>query len=116
MATITSATLDSRNSLLRSIVLGGMFIFISQSIHSWIVTTLIQKTPFILVWQYIASGALGMVAFEGGIGITLLGLFFHLIISFVIAGIFFLSADRIPLLRRYVIAGALLYGFAFSLS
>jgi hypothetical protein len=111
MATITRATRDSRNSLLRSIVLGGMFIFIIQLIHSWIVTTLIQKTPFILVWQYIASGALGMVAFEGGIGTALLGLFFHLIISFVIAVIFFLSADRIPLLRRYAIAGSLLYGF-----
>jgi hypothetical protein len=111
MATIVRAALDSRNSLLRSIVFGGMIIFIIQLIHSWIVTTLIQKTPFILVWQYIASGALGMVAFEGGIGTTLLGLFFHLIISLVIAGVFILSADRIPLLRRYAIAGSFLYGF-----
>ena len=28
-----------------------------------------------------------------------------------IAGIFILAADRIPLLRRYAIAGSLLYGF-----
>lgn len=111
MATITRAALDSRNTILRSIVLGGMFIFIIQLIHSWIVTTLIQKTPFILVWQYIASGALGsMAAFEGGIATALLGVFFHLLISFVIAGVFFLSAERIPLLRRYAIAGSLLYG------
>ena len=27
------------------------------------------------------------------------------------AGVFILSADRIPLLRRYVILGSLLYGF-----
>jgi len=40
----------------------------------------------------------------------LLGVFFHLIISFVIAGVFILSAGRISLLRRYVIAGSLLYG------
>lgn len=110
MATITRAALDSRNTILRSIVLGGMFIFIIQLIHSWIVTTLIQKTPFILVWQYIASGALGMAAFEGGIATALLGVFFHLIISFAIAAVFFLSADRIPLLRRYAIAGSFLYG------
>jgi len=87
-----------------------MFIFISQLIHSWIVPSLIQKTPFIVVWQYIASGALGMAAFEGGIATALLGVFFHLIISFVIAGVFILSADRIPLLRRHAIAGSLLYG------
>ena len=111
MATITRATLDSRNSLLRSTVLGGMFIFIIQLIHSWIVPSLIQKTPFIVVLQYIASGVLGMAAFEGGIATALLGVLFHLIISFVIAGVFFLSADHIPLLRRYAIAGSLLYGF-----
>ena len=76
MATINRTLLNDRNSILRSIVLGGMFIFIIQLIHSWIVTTLIQKTPFILVWQYIASGALGMAAFEGGIATALLGVFF----------------------------------------
>ena len=111
MATIVRAALDSRNSLLRSIALGGMIIFIIQLIHSWIVPTLIQKTPYIVVWQYIASGVLGMAAFEGGIATVLLGVFFHLIISLVIVGIFILSADRIPLLRRYPIAGSLLYGF-----
>jgi hypothetical protein len=110
MSTNASTTLNNRNPLLRSILLGGMFIFISQLIHSWIVPSLIQKTPFIVVWQYIASGALGMAAFEGGIATALLGVFFHLIISFVIAGVFILSADRIPLLRRYAIAGSLLYG------
>ena len=111
MATITRATLDSRNSLLRSIVLGGMFIFISQLITLWIVASLIQKNPYLVALQYIASGALGMAAFEGGIATALLGVFFHLLISFVIAGVFLLSADRIPLLRRYPIAGSLLYGF-----
>lgn len=111
MATITRAALDSRNSILRSIVPGGMFIFIIQLIHSWIVPSLIQKTPFIVVLQYIASGALGNAAFEGGLATALLGVLFHLVISFVIAGVFILSADRIPLLRRYPIPGASLYGF-----
>jgi uncharacterized membrane protein YagU involved in acid resistance len=88
-----------------------MFIFIIQFIHQWIVATLIQGNPFVLVWQYIASGALGNAASEGGIATALLGVVFHLIISLVIAGVFILSADRIPLVRRHAIAGALLYGF-----
>ena len=110
MSTITSLSLETRSSLLRPIVLGTKFIFISQLIHSWIVPTLIQKTSFIVVLQYMASGALGMAAFEGGIATALLGVIFHLIFSFVIAGVFILSASRIPLLRRYAIAGSLLCG------
>jgi hypothetical protein len=111
MSAIASLPFTNRNVLLRPLVLAGMFIFISQIIHQWIVITLIQKTPFILVWQYIASGALGMAAFEGGLATALLGLFFHLIISLAIAAVFILSAGRIPLLRRYAIPGSLLYGF-----
>ena len=111
MATASSLSLATRTSLLRPIALGGMFIFIIQCIHQWIIITLIQGTPYILVWQYIASGVLGDAAFEGGMATALLGLFIHLIISFVIAGVFILGADRIPLLRRYAIAGSLLYGF-----
>jgi len=111
MSAIVSKSLDTRSSLVRTIVLGGMFIFIIQTIHMWIVYGLIQKTPFVVSWQYIASGALGMAAFEGGIATALLGVFFHLIISFVIASVFILGAERIPLLRRNLIVGSLLYGF-----
>lgn len=111
MATASSLPLTARNALLRTIVLGGVLIFIIQFIHQWIVATLIQGNPFTLVWQYIASGALGNAAFEGGVATVLLGLLFHLIISLVVAGVFILSAEGIPLLRRYAMAGALLYGF-----
>lgn len=110
MATIASKSLHTRNSLLRATVLGGLIIFILQLAHSWLVPSLIQGNPFVAVLQYIASGALGMAAFEGGIATALVGVLFHLFISFVVAGIFILSADQIPLLGRYPIPGALLYG------
>lgn len=108
MSAIASKSLDTRDSLLRTIVLGGMFIFIAQFLHTWIVAVLIQKNPFMAVWQYIASGALGMAAFEGGIATALLGVLFHLIISLIIAGVFIVGADRSPILCRYAIAGSLL--------
>jgi uncharacterized membrane protein YagU involved in acid resistance len=57
------------------------------------------------------SGATGLSAFEGGNRTALFGVLIHLIISFVIAAVFILSADRIPLVRRYIIPAALLYGF-----
>src|SRR6266511_631948 len=98
MSTTSSIALTTRNSLLRPIALGGTFIFLIQCIHQWIVITLIQQTPYILVWQYIASGILGNAAFEGGIITALLG-------------VLILSAASILLVRRYPIAGSLLYGF-----
>jgi hypothetical protein len=109
MTSITSA--NESNSLSRPIVIGGRFIFIIEIIHQAIFITLIQKTPFILIWQYIASGLLGEAAFAGGVATALLGVFFHLIISFVVTAVFILAADRIPLLRRNIIVGSLLYGF-----
>ena len=111
MSTNASTSLNSRNSLLRSIVLGGIIIgMLHVIIQEWLVFSLLQKTPFILVLQYLASGALGNAAFEGGLATALLGVLFHFCVSFVVAGVFILSADRIPLLRRYVIVGSLLYG------
>ena len=112
MSIIASTSPNNRNSLLRSIALGGMIIgIVHLIIQEWLVFSLLEKNPFITVLQYIASAALGNAAFEGGIATALLGVLFHLYTSFVIAGVFILSADRIPLLRRYVIVGSLLYGF-----
>ena len=43
MATASSLSLTTRNSLLRWIALSGMFIFLSQFIHQWITVTLVQQ-------------------------------------------------------------------------
>lgn len=112
MSTTTSTTTVNRHSLLRSIALGGMIIGVTHTIiQEWVVGSVLANSPFITVMQYIASGILGNAAFEGGIGTALLGVLIHFCISFVIAGVFLLSANRIPLLRRYAIPGALVYGF-----
>ena len=114
MSTITSTSTSHihRNSLLRSIVLGGLIIGIADAIiYHWFVSSVLEGHPLITVYQYFASGALGNAAFEGGIGTALLEVLLHFCISFVIAGVFLLSADRIPLLRRYAIPAALVYGF-----
>ena len=112
MATTRIMSRATGNSLLRPIALGGMIIGIVQLIiQEWIVFSLLQGNPFISVLQYIASAVLGNAAFAGGIATALLGVLLHFLVSFVIAGAFILSADRIPILRRYAIAGPLLYGF-----
>jgi hypothetical protein len=111
MTTITSTSLNIRNSILRSIALGGMMVgLLHLIIQDGLVFSLLGQKPFILVMQYVASGALGNAAFAGGLAIALLGLIIHFLISFVVAGVFILSADRISLLRRNVIFGSILYG------
>jgi len=112
MATTKSISLTANNSLLRLSVIAGLIIgFTDEIVYHWFITSVLGGVPLITVYQYIASGALGESAFAGGIATALLGVIFHYLISIVIAGVFILSADRIPLLRRYVIPGSLLYGF-----
>lgn len=111
MSTTKSISLTANNSLLRLSVIAGLIIgFADEIIYHWFVTNVLGGIPLISVYQYIASGALGNAAFAGGIATALLGVLFHYLISIVIAGVFILSADRIPLLRRYLIPGSLLYG------
>ena len=112
MSAIASSYTRSRNSLLRPIALGGLIIGTADAIiYHWLVSSVLGGNPLTVVYQYIASGALGESAFAGGIATALLGVFFHFIASFIIAAVFILSADRISLLRRYSIVGSLLYGF-----
>jgi uncharacterized membrane protein YagU involved in acid resistance len=113
MSTIASTSLiNGRNSLLRLSVIAGLITgFADAVIYHWFFTSVLGGVPLITFYQFIASGALGESAFAGSIATALLGVLFHYLISIVIAGVFILSADRIPLLRRYVIPGSLLYGF-----
>lgn len=112
MSTIASTSLTTRNSLLRLSVIGGLIIgFADVIIFHWFIQNVLGGVPLIALYQYIASGALGESAFAGGIPTALLGVLFHFIFSIVIAGVFILGVDRIPLLRRHIIPGSLLYGF-----
>lgn len=112
MSAIASQPIDTRNSLLRTIVIGTLIMGTLDAIV-WhvIVSSLMGGYPLISIYQYLASGALGNAAFEGGILTALLGLFFHYVVAFAVSAVFMLAADRIPLVRRYAIPASLLYGF-----
>jgi hypothetical protein len=112
MSTIASTSPATRNSLLHLSLIG---VIITGFLHFWIqigiVFGLILKTPIISSLQYVASGAMGDAAFTGGLATALLGLVLDFIMTTIMAGVFILSVDRIPLLRRHVIPGSILYGF-----
>ncbi|HKZ81850.1 MAG TPA: hypothetical protein VJ124_26520 [Pyrinomonadaceae bacterium] len=112
MTTIASTLPSHRTSLLRFSAIGGLIIGTADAIiYHWFVSSVLAGYPLMAVYQYIASGVLGESAFAGGIATALLGVLFHFIVSFVVAGVFFLSANRISLLRRYPMVGSFLYGF-----
>ena len=112
MSTIASISLiNNRNSLLRLSVIGGLITgMLHLIVQIGIVFGLIFKTSSISSFQYIASGAIGSAAFEGGTATAILGLVLDFIMTTIMAGVFILGVDRIPLLRRHVISGSLLYG------
>ena len=64
----------------------------------------------IVVFQSIASGALGRAAFSQGGSAVLLGVGVHLLISLVSAALFTVAALRWDLLRRRPVANGVLYG------
>jgi hypothetical protein len=112
MSTIASTSPTTRDSFFRATVIGGLILgMLHLIIQSWFVFSFLEKTPFISVLQYVASGAMGDAAFAGGPATALLGLVFDFIMTTIMAGVFILSADRIPLLRQHIIPGSLLYGF-----
>ena len=112
MSAIASTSPTTSNSLLRPIVIGGLTTGVLHLIiQVGIVFGLLLKNPYISSLQYVASGAIGNAAFTGGLATALLGLVLELLMTMIIAGIFILSFDRIPLLRSHVIPGSLLYGF-----
>jgi hypothetical protein len=113
MSTIASTSPSNRNSLLRLSVIGGLLIGILHLvIQAWIVFILILKLApsFMIGAQYVASGVMGDAAYTGGFATALLGVILEILMTIIIAGIFIFSADRIPLLRKNVIVGSLLYG------
>ncbi len=112
MSAIASTSLNHRYSPLRLSVIGGAIIgMLHLIIQSWFVYSVLEKNPFISVLQYVASGAIGNAAFTGGPATALLGLVLEFMMTTIIAGVFILSANQIPLLHRHVIPGSLLYGF-----
>ena len=66
----------------------------------------------IQVLQYIASGALGQSAFQGGLATAALGAAFHFTIAWVAAAVFVLARGRLQALRTHAVPAGLVYGAA----
>jgi hypothetical protein len=110
MTAVANRPLALRSTLVGSIVVAGLIIAVLRQLDVFVVFSLLLKTPYVVVLQFIASGLLGPAAFAGGLGTALLGLLLHVVFSLVIAAVFILAVTRLPVVRRNLLLGGLLHG------
>jgi hypothetical protein len=115
MATLSVATERGSSSQVRSIVSAGLVIAIQGGVDQTTFAVVTQQVTPVTFFQFIASAVLGPAAFAGGYVTVLLGLLIHLVVAFIVAGVFILAASKIALLRRTVFVSALLYGAAVAI-
>jgi hypothetical protein len=68
-----------------------------------------------MVFQYIASGLIGMQAFQGGLLSTALGVAIHYTIALIWTGVFYTASRRLAVLSRRPVLSGLVYGGAVYL-
>ncbi|MBL7818375.1 MAG: hypothetical protein JNL70_25410 [Saprospiraceae bacterium] len=71
---------------------------------------LLANGQAISILKYVASGAFGKAALEGGNGMALWGLLFHFIIAMSWVILYFLAYPRIPFLKKNIFISAVIYG------
>lgn len=99
-----------------TVVLGGLVVGILDAADAVVAFGLVNGQNPIQVLQFIASGAIGVSAFGGGLATAMLGLVFHFFIAFVVAAIYFYASLRLPALHRQAIVFGPLYGVAVILT
>ena len=99
-----------------TVVLGGFVAGNLDALDGVVAFGLVNGQNPIQVLQYIASGAIGVSAFECGLTTAMLGMVFHFFIAFVVAAIYFYASLRIPALHQQAIIFGSLYGVAVFLA
>ena len=96
---------------MQAIFWGGLVAGILDAVDGVIAFGTQGLNPF-QVLQYIASGALGQSAFQGGFATAALGAVFHFGIAWVAAALFVLARRRLQILKTHAVPAGLLYGVA----
>ncbi|HSE40687.1 MAG TPA: hypothetical protein VLH08_07970 [Acidobacteriota bacterium] len=96
----------------RAIFVGGSLAGIMDFTAATIFYGFWRNISPIQVWQSVASGFLGMSAYDGGVPTAILGVFCHFVIAFTAAATFYTASRRISLLVQHPIISGILYGIA----
>lgn len=96
--------------MIRAAVLAGIVGNIAISIYLSIALPVFFHTAPILLFQWDDSNIVGDVAFSGGLGSAMLGLFFDFIVAIVWGALYAFLYRAVPLVRRSTFASGLIFG------
>ncbi|WP_394750984.1 DUF1440 domain-containing protein [Spongiimicrobium salis] len=103
------------SSSIKTLLWSGLIAGILDAIAGVIVYYFYFDLNPLQVLQFIAAGVYGPEAINGGISMILAGLFFHFLIAYVVAIIYFFAHSTLAVLRGNVIVIGLFYGLGIWL-
>lgn len=98
-----------------SILWGGLTAGILDGADAVLYNGLAHGVPPVRLFQFIASGLLGLRAFRGGAGAAALGVAIHLSIAIGAASAYYALGTRFPAVVRRPISSGLVFGLALFL-
>jgi uncharacterized membrane protein YagU involved in acid resistance len=98
------------NNALRTILWSGLIAGLLDSLAGVIVYYIWFDLNPLQVLQFIASGIYGPTAINGGVFYIIIGLFFHFVIAYTVAIIYFYAFPKIKLLSQYKVVSGLVFG------
>ena len=111
----TSSVIRQRaRNPLRAILLGGLIAGVLDITAAFVLSAPRGIRPAVIL-RGIASGLLGRSAFQGGIGIAILGAFLHFVIAFGAAAVYVTASRWLAVLTRQAVLCGLLYGIVVYL-
>lgn len=93
--------------IFKTTLVAGILDITAACLQAW----LTQKIAPAVILKYLASGAFGKSAFEGGSGMIAMGLLFHFIIVFACTVIFFFLYARLTWLHHSIVINSFLIAF-----
>lgn len=105
------ATLSAdRSGGARAILWGGLIAGAIDITYAFIYHYLRSGAAPARILQSVASGALGADAFKGGLSIAALGAFFHFLIAYIWAALYYLASRKLGVLVRQALVCGIVYG------
>jgi hypothetical protein len=106
-----SSIIHSKPSPLSTILLAGLIAGILDGSAASIQFMINSggKSPAI-VFKYISSALLGKEAYAGGTGMVILGIFLHILIATIFAGIFYLLYKNVNWISNNILLSGIIYG------
>jgi hypothetical protein len=112
---IATSTIAKRSAL-RGILTGAVIAGVLDATFAVIVDVVILRAFSLLgVLQWIASGAIGSIAFRGGLATAALGVAIHFALAGFFATLYWIASLRIDALRTQALPLGILYGAAIWL-